>query len=210
MNDRLEDRLREAAGALVAPSFDGQGFATRAVEEGLADVAYTHADSPLGPLLLAATPRGLACIAYLDFRPEDDVLARIAARLSPRVVEAPARLDDTRRQLDDYFGGRRRDFDLPLDWGLVRDFARRVLGQTARIPFGRVATYGEVAAAIGSPGGARATGNALGSNPMPIVVPCHRVVRGGGKLGGYTGGVERKELLLTLEREGRSEGERLW
>jgi methylated-DNA-[protein]-cysteine S-methyltransferase len=98
----------------------------------------------------------------------------------------------------------------PLDWGLVRDFGRRVLGQTARIPFGEVATYGEVAAAIGSPGGARATGNALGRNPMPIVVPCHRVVRGGGKMGGYTGGVERKELLLTLEREGRADGERLW
>ncbi|MEA2458578.1 MAG: methylated-DNA-[protein]-cysteine S-methyltransferase [Thermoleophilaceae bacterium] len=210
MNDPLENRLRKAADALRAPDFDGAGFAERASEEGLADVAYTYADSPLGRLLLAATPRGLACISYLDFRPEDDVLAWIAERLSPRVVEAPAQLDAVRGQLDDYFGGRRRSFDLPLDWGLARDFGRRVLGQTARIPFGEVATYGEVAAAIGSPGGARATGNALGRNPMPIVVPCHRVVRGGGKMGGYTGGVERKELLLTLEREGRADGERLW
>jgi methylated-DNA-[protein]-cysteine S-methyltransferase len=116
------------------------------------------------------------------------------------VLEAPARLDDVRRQLDDYFAGRRRDFSLAIDWGLVGDFGRRVLGRTAEIPFGSVATYGEVARGIGSPGAARATGNALGANPMPIVVPCHRVVASGGKLGGYTGGLDRKKLLLTLER----------
>jgi methylated-DNA-[protein]-cysteine S-methyltransferase len=202
MDMNVEDRLRKATGGLDVPGFDGSRFAARALDEGLADVAYTHADSPLGELLLAATPAGLACVAYLEFRPEDEVLGRIAARLSPRVVEAPARLDSARRQLDDYFSGRRTRFELDLDWGLVGDFGRRVLGRTAAIPYGSVATYGEVAAAIGSPGGARAAGNALGANPMPIVVPCHRVVRGGGKLGGYTGGVERKELLLTLERGG--------
>jgi methylated-DNA-[protein]-cysteine S-methyltransferase len=202
----VEDRLRQAAGGLAPVSFDAGRFAARALDEGLADVAYAHAGSPLGELLLAATPRGLACVSYLDFRGEDETLARIAARLSPRVVEAPGRLDDVRRQLDDYFTGRRQGFDLPLDWGLVSDFGRRVLGQTARIPFGSVATYGDVAREIGSPGAARATGNALGSNPMPIVVPCHRVVRGGGKIGGYTGGLERKQLLLTLERG----GEQLW
>jgi methylated-DNA-[protein]-cysteine S-methyltransferase len=196
----VEDRLRQAAADLEAGPFDGEQFAARALDEGLADVAYAHADSPLGELLLAVTPRGLACVSYLEFRDEEDALAKIAARLSPRVVEAPARLDDARRQLDEYFDGRRRDFELALDWGLVGDFGRRVLGRTARIPYGEVATYGEVAREIGSPGAARATGNALGANPMPIVVPCHRVVASGGKLGGYTGGVDRKRLLLTLER----------
>lgn len=196
----IEEQLATAAQALEAPEHDSASFAARALDEGLADVAYAHTDSPLGRLLVAATPSGLACISYLDFRPEDEVLTRLADRLSPRVVEAPARLDDVRRQLDDYFAGRLREFELPLDWGLVSDFGRRVLGSTAEIPFGGVATYGDIAKAIGSPGAARATGNALGSNPMPIVVPCHRVVRGGGKIGGYTGGLERKELLLALER----------
>jgi methylated-DNA-[protein]-cysteine S-methyltransferase len=153
-----------------------------------------------------ATPRGLACISYLEFRDEEATLGRVAERLSPRVIEAPARLDDARRQLDDYFSGRRRSFELPIDWGLVGDFGRRVLGQTARIPYGSVATYGDVAREIGSPRAARATGNALGANPMPIVVPCHRVVASGGKMGGYTGGIERKQLLLTLERG----GDQLW
>jgi methylated-DNA-[protein]-cysteine S-methyltransferase len=202
----VEDRLRKASAPVV--EFDAARFAERALDEGLADVAYTHADSPLGPLLLAATPRGLACVSYSDFRSEDETLGRIAARLSPRVIEAPARLDDVRRQLEDYFEGRRRDFELAIDWGLVGDFGRRVLGRTTRIPYGEVATYGDVAREIGSPRAARATGNALGSNPMPIVVPCHRVVASGGKVGGYTGGLERKQLLLTLER---SSGEgRLW
>jgi len=196
----VEDRLRRGAPGTV--EFDPARFADRAVKEGLADVAYAHADSPLGSLLLAVTPRGLACVSYSDFRSEDATLERLAARLSPRVVEAPARLDDVRRQLDDYFSGRRRSFDLPIDWGLVGDFGRRVLGRTAAIPYGAVATYGEVARAVGSPRAARATGNALGANPMPIVVPCHRVVASGGKMGGYTGGIERKQHLLTLERAG--------
>jgi methylated-DNA-[protein]-cysteine S-methyltransferase len=193
----LEDALRQG----VTPrAFDADRFARQASAEGLVDVAYGHSDSPLGQLLVAATPRGLACISYLDFGSEDATLARIAARLSPRVLEAPARVDFVRRELDDYFEGRRHDFDFPIDWGLVGDFGRRVLGETARIPYGSVATYGDIARSIGSPRAARATGNALGANPMPIVVPCHRVVASGGKMGGYTGGIERKELLLTLER----------
>jgi methylated-DNA-[protein]-cysteine S-methyltransferase len=196
----VEDRLRRASPGVV--EFDPARFADRAMEEGLADVAYAHADSPLGPLLLAATPRGLACVSYSEFRSEDQTLERLAARLSPRVIEAPARLDSARRQLDDYFSGRLHEFSLPIDWSLVGDFGRRVLGRTAAIPYGGVATYGEVARAIGSPRAARATGNALGANPMPIVVPCHRVVASGGKMGGYTGGIERKQLLLTLERGG--------
>ena len=194
----IEQRLRQGAPGGVP--FDAGRFAARASEEGLVDVAYAHADSPLGPLLLACTPRGLACVSYSEFRDEEQTLERLAARLSPLVVEAPAQLDHIRRQLDDYFAGRRRDFDVSIDWGLVGDFGRRVLGRTAEIPFGGVATYGDVARGIGSPGAARATGNALGANPMPIVVPCHRVVASGGKLGGYTGGIDRKKLLLSLER----------
>ena len=192
----VEDRLRIG---VESPAFDAARFADRALDEGLVDVAYGRADSPLGDLLVAMTPRGLACVSYLQFRGEDETLARIAARLSPRVIEAPARVDDIRRQLDDYFEGRRHEFDVDIDWGLVGDFGRRVLGQTARIPYGSVATYGDIARGIGSPRAARATGNALGSNPMPIVVPCHRVVASGGKMGGYTGGIERKQLLLRLE-----------
>jgi methylated-DNA-[protein]-cysteine S-methyltransferase len=204
----VEDRLKRG---VAPPEFDAARFAERALEEDLVDVAYAHADSPLGQLLVAMTPRGLACVSYLDFRSEDETLAHIAARLSPRVLESPARLDGARRQLDDYFAGRLRDFELPIDWSLVGDFGRRVLGQTARIPYGAVATYGDIAREIGSPRAARATGNALGSNPMPIVVPCHRVVASGGKMGGYTGGIERKQLLLTLERGGEDAGEqRLW
>jgi methylated-DNA-[protein]-cysteine S-methyltransferase len=116
------------------------------------------------------------------------------------MLEAPARLDDVRRQLDSYFEGRRRSFELPLDWSLVGQFGRRVLHRTARIPYGEVSTYGTIARDIGSPRAARATGNALGANPIPIVVPCRRVLRGGGGLGGYGGGIERKERLLALER----------
>jgi methylated-DNA-[protein]-cysteine S-methyltransferase len=119
--------------------------------------------------------------------------------VSPRVLEAPARLDGVRRQLDDYFEGRRREFDLPIDWALTAGFTRKVLQATARIPFGAVSSYREVATEAGSPRAVRAAGNALGHNPIPIVVPCHRVLRTGGNLGGYTGGLEKKETLLRLE-----------
>lgn len=199
MTDALEDRLTRAGRAIAAPPPDAEALVERALAEDLVDVAYAHADSPVGELLLATTPRGLLTVYYLDRHDEDVVLARIAKRVSPRVLEAPARLDDTRRQLDDYFEGRRHEFELPIDWALVGDFGRRVLGRTAAIPFGKVSTYGEVARDIGSPGAARATGNALGANPMPIVVPCHRVLAAGGALGGYTGGTERKETLLRIE-----------
>jgi methylated-DNA-[protein]-cysteine S-methyltransferase len=204
----IEDRLREGAGA---PELDVQRFAARASEEGLVDVAYARADSPLGPLLVASTDRGLVCVSYLEFREEDATLERIATRVSPRVLEAPAKVDGIRRELDDYFSGRLTSFSTPIDWALVGDFGRRVLSKTAAIPYGDVATYGDIARGIGSQGAARATGNALGANPMPIVVPCHRVVASGGKLGGYTGGVERKQLLLSLERgEGEPEAAKLF
>ena len=196
----LEDALATAGADLPAgpPADATVALARRAEDEGLLEVAYAPVDSPLGRLTVAATPRGLVRIAY-SHRNEDDVLAELAAKVSPRVLEAPARLDDVRRQLDEYFEGRRQEFDLPLDWSLVRGFFRRVLEATARIGYGRVQSYAEVASEAGSPRAVRATGNALGSNRIPIVVPCHRVVRTGGSIGGYTGGLERKEFLLRLE-----------
>ena len=148
---------------------------------------------------MAATPRGLVRIAYLDQAGEAPVLEQLAARISPRVLAAPRRVDEPRRELDEYFSRRRHQFDLPIDWALTRGFGRRVLRATARIPYGEVSSYRQVAAAAGSPRGSRAAGNALGVNPMPIVVPCHRVLHSGGGLGGYTGGVERKRLLLDVE-----------
>jgi methylated-DNA-[protein]-cysteine S-methyltransferase len=166
---------------------------------GLTDVSYAFEPSPVGDLLVAVTPRGLIRLAYNAHEHTDDVLEELARRISPRVIEAPAALDPVRRELDEYFEGTRTSFDIPIDWRLHDGFGRRVLKATARIPFGKVLTYAEVAAKAGSPRGYRAAGNALGSNRMPIVVPCHRVVATGGKLGGYTGGIERKEYLLHLE-----------
>jgi len=166
---------------------------------GLADVSYAIEPSPLGDLLVAVTPRGLIRIGYGAHEHTAEILDELARRVSPRVLEAPAALDDVRRELDEYFAGRRRGFDIPVDWRLHDGFGRRVLRATARIPYGRVRTYSEVAAKAGSPRASRAAGNALGANRIPIVVPCHRVVRTGGTLGGYAGGVERKEFLLELE-----------
>jgi methylated-DNA-[protein]-cysteine S-methyltransferase len=171
-----------------------------AAEAGLLDVAYATLDSPLGLLLVAVTPRGLVRIAYLDAgEREDDVLADLAARVSPRVLAATRPLDDARRQLDEYFERRRAGFDLPVDLALVHGFGRRVLRATSRIPYGGTSSYKQIATQAGSPRGHRAAGNALGSNPIPIVVPCHRVLHTGGGLGGYGGGVERKRVLLEVE-----------
>jgi methylated-DNA-[protein]-cysteine S-methyltransferase len=200
MND-LERALRQAVGSLPAqpPVAAGAKLAERAAADGLLDVAYASVDSPLGPLVVAATPRGLVRVAYTEPGSEDDVLKDLAARVSPRVLEAPARVDEPRRELDEYFAGRRTEFDLPIDWSVLRGFTLKVLRETARIDFGELRSYADVASAAGSPRAVRAAGNALGANPMPVVVPCHRVVRTGGTLGGYTGGVERKEFLLRLE-----------
>jgi methylated-DNA-[protein]-cysteine S-methyltransferase len=174
-------------------------FAERAAAEGLADVAYAPVESPFGELLLAATGLGLLRVAF----PEEDVdsvLERISRRLSPRIVEAPARLERARRELEEYFNGRRRAFELPVDWSLVGGpFGREVLRVTSEIPYGGVLSYREVATDAGSPRASRAAGNALGSNPIPIVVPCHRVLHSGGGLGGYGGGLDRKRWLLELE-----------
>jgi methylated-DNA-[protein]-cysteine S-methyltransferase len=174
-------------------------LARRAAQEGLADVVYTPVDSPFGELLLAATGRGLLRLAFPEEN-VDSVLERISQRVSPRIVEAPGELEEARRELDDYFAGRRHSFELALDWSLVGgQFGREVLRVTSEIPYGGVLSYREVAADAGSPRGSRAAGNALGSNPIPIVVPCHRVLHSGGGLGGYGGGVERKRWLLELE-----------
>ena len=192
----IEEQLREAA--LDLPT-EGPPLAERAADEGLLDVAYASVESPLGPLVVAATPKGLVRISYSEFRGEDEVLEELARRVSPRVLEAPAKLDPVRRELDEYFEGRRQKFETPFDWSYLAGFTREVLRATAAIEYGDVATYAGVAEAAGSPRAVRAAGNALGANPMPVIVPCHRVLRTGGMLGGYTGGIERKEFLLRLE-----------
>jgi methylated-DNA-[protein]-cysteine S-methyltransferase len=197
----IEDALRRTAGA---PAGDpaaaaARRFAETAAAEGAADIAYAVEPSPLGDLFVATSRRGLL---ELGFHPEDidSYLTTLAGRVSPRIVEAPGRLDAARRQLEEYFAGRRREFDLPLDWALARQgFGRRVLRATARIPYGQALTYREVATKAGNPAAVRAAGNALGSNPLAIFVPCHRVLRTGGALGGYGGGIERKRYLLELE-----------
>ena len=200
MTQEIEDRMRRAARGLDPGDVGAAAgrLAGRAEEEGALDVAYARVDSPFGALLAATTERGLVRLAYPNL-PEDAVLEDLSRRVSVRMLEHPARLDPVRRELDDYFEGRRRDFDLPLDLSLVRGFGARVLEITARIPFGECSTYREVAEEAGSPRGARAAGNALGANPIPIVVPCHRVLHSSGGLGGYTGGLDRKRRLLEIE-----------
>jgi methylated-DNA-[protein]-cysteine S-methyltransferase len=165
---------------------------------GLAEVAYAWADSPLGRLLVAVSRRGVVRVSYPD-HPRHDTLEHLARVISPRMVESASATEEVRRELDEYFEGRRRSFDVKVDLSPVQGFSRRVLQATARIPFGSVGTYRDVASRAGSPAATRAAGNALGANPVPIVVPCHRVVRTGGGLGGYTGGLGRKEHLLRLE-----------
>jgi methylated-DNA-[protein]-cysteine S-methyltransferase len=193
----MSNELKRAAELLPSGPLPDIGGA--AATAGLLDVAYATLDSPVGKLLLASTPTGLVRLAYIDYADEESVLADLAARVSPRILAAPRKLDEPRRELEQYFAGAREHFDLPVDWALTRGFGRRVLQATARIPFGAVSTYKQVATEAGSPRAHRAAGNALGSNPLPIVVPCHRVLHAGGGLGGYTGGLERKRLLLGVE-----------
>ncbi|HEX5711951.1 MAG TPA: methylated-DNA--[protein]-cysteine S-methyltransferase [Solirubrobacterales bacterium] len=173
-------------------------LAERAATAGLLDVAYTTTDSPFGELLLARTPRGLVRVG-LPNQDADELLDELATRVSPRVLEAAAPLDDVRRELDLYFAGKLTEFDLPLDWQLSRDFRRRVLRGIARIPYGQTRTYTQMAKGAGNERAVRAAGSACGSNPIPVVVPCHRVLRSSGGLGGYGGGLPMKEALLQLE-----------
>jgi methylated-DNA-[protein]-cysteine S-methyltransferase len=173
-------------------------IAERASEEGLLDVAYTSADSPFGPLLLATTPKGLVRVG-LPNQDADTLLVDLARRVSPRVLEAPARLDDARRELDLYFDGKLDRFDLPLDWQLSEGFRLRVLRAIAAIPYGQTRNYTQMATKAGNERAVRAAGTACGRNPIPVVVPCHRVLRTGGALGGYGGGLPMKQALLELE-----------
>lgn len=180
-------------------------LARRAEEDGLLDIAYRTIDSPLGPLLLAATPAGLVRVAFAleDF---DAVLSSLAATLSPRVLEAPRRLDAAAAELEEYFTGTRRSFDLRLDRSLSSGFRQRVLEHLPRIAYGSTLSYREVAELVGNPRAVRAVGTACATNPLPVVVPCHRVLRSDGRLGGYLGGPAAKTTLLELEADDRIAG----
>lgn len=189
--------------SLVAP--DEQAYrglrarlAAQAAQEGILDVAYRTIDTPVGELLLAATERGLVRVAY-PAEGHDAVLSALAGQVSPRVLHAPARLDAAARELDEYFAGARRSFGLSLDLQLARGFRRTVLEHLREIGYGVTASYGAVALASGSPAAVRAVGTACARNPLPVVIPCHRVVRSDGCIGQYVGGTEAKRALLDLE-----------
>jgi methylated-DNA-[protein]-cysteine S-methyltransferase len=175
---------------------DRLGLAAEA--EGLLDVAYTTVDSPVGALLLAATHKGLVRVAY-DIEGHDRVLDTLAQKISPRVLRAPKRLDAAARELDEYFDGQRRVFDLPLDRSLSRGFRQLVQRHLPEIGYGQTRTYRQVAELVGSPKAVRAVGTACATNPLPVVVPCHRVLRADGTLGGYVGGSAAKMTLISLE-----------
>ena len=180
----------------VSPALD-ERFRTEAAAQGLLDVAYDVTDTPIGPLLLATTERG---VCRIGFEPEAaDHLESLARGFGARVLRSPRPLDPVRRELDGYFEGRLRSFDLPLDLSAVPAFHRQVLEELVRIPYGEVATYGGLAAKLERPRAARAVGGACNRNPIPIVVPCHRVVGSTGSLVGYAGGLDRKRALLDLE-----------
>ena len=166
--------------------------------EGLLDVAFTTVDSPVGPLLLAATPKGLVRVAY-EVEDHDHVLDALARRISPRVLRAPRRLDAAARELGEYFDRQRRTFDLPLDLSLSRGFRQLVQQHLPEIAYGQTRTYGQVAELVGNPRAVRAVGTACATNPLPVVVPCHRVLRADGTPGGYVGGPAAKQALLRLE-----------
>jgi methylated-DNA-[protein]-cysteine S-methyltransferase len=196
----VEESLRSAAPvAPVAWARLRRELAARAEAEDLVDIAVERHDSPLGPILLGATTEGLVRIG-LPSEDEDAVLDELARRISARVLRVPRdTVTRTRRELDEYFEGRRRTFDVTLDWRLTAGFRREVLRATARIPYGQTASYRQVATQAGSPPAARAAGTALATNPLPILVPCHRVLRSDGAVGAYRGGPDAKARLLSLE-----------
>ena len=199
--DSLERALRAAS---TDPAADLAAALARAGDEDLVDVAYATTDSPVGPLLVAATPAGLVRLAF-EREADDEVLEQLAARVSPRVLEVPARLDEVRRELDEYFEGRRDHFELPLDWRLSAGFRKTVLETLYEdVVYGRTVSYLELATMVGNPKASRAVGTAMATNPIPIVVPCHRVLRTGGQLGGYGGGLPAKIKLLELEAGGQT------
>ena len=173
-------------------------LADAAQHDGVLDVAYRVIDSPVGPLLLAGTEQGLIRVAFA-LEGHDAVLQSLADKVSPRILSAPGRLDPAAREIDEYFAGRRHTFGLPLDWRLSAGFRRTVLSHLPEIGYGHTASYTAVAQLAGSPKAVRAVGTACATNPLPVVVPCHRVVRADGSMGGYRGGPEAKRALLTLE-----------
>lgn len=174
-------------------------LARRADQEGLLDIAYRTVDSPIGPLLVAASTVGLVRVAF-EREDHDAVLARLAIVISPRILRSSRRTDDVARQLDEYFAGRRRRFDVPVDLQLVRGFRREVISHLREIAYGSTESYATVAKAAGHPTAVRAVGSACSHNPVPVVVPCHRVVRSDGTIGEYLGGTEVKAALLAMER----------
>jgi methylated-DNA-[protein]-cysteine S-methyltransferase len=208
MNGKIsEKQLRDtlsAAGAAVDLEQATRGVLARAEGESLVDVAYATVDSPFGEILIARTERGIIRVAFphrpgTGTRDWESLLEEIASVVSPRILEAPERLDDVRRQLDEYFQGRLRDFSVPLDWRLTSGFQGRAIHQIAHIPYGQTISYGELAARAGSPRAFRAAGTACGANPLPPIVPCHRVLPASGGVGNYGGGPEMKKALLELE-----------
>lgn len=193
----LRDRLLPGSDV---PAHLVDRLAAAAAEAHLDDLVHRTVDSPLGSLLLAATPDGLVRVAF-EGEGHDDVLADLAVRISPRVVPAGSQLDDLARQVDDWFAGRRHDFAVRLDWQLSAGFRRDVLRRLREIEWGETASYGDLAARVDNPGAARAVGSACATNPIPLVVPCHRVVRADGSTGEYRGGRDAKRWLLDHESE---------
>ena len=193
----LDQLLTDADGSRALAALRAT-LTRRAEEEGLLDVAYRTLDTPVGRLLLAATPEGVVRLAF-ETEDADSVLSELATQVSPRVLHAPARLDVVAAELDEYFAGRRRAFDVPVDLRLARGFRRAVLERLVQVPYAGTVSYAELAARAGSPRAVRAVGTACALNPVPLVVPCHRVVRSDGAPGGYRGGPGIKRRLLAME-----------
>jgi methylated-DNA-[protein]-cysteine S-methyltransferase len=207
MNDL--ERLLTGAADQVADAADAAdpamkrlraALASRAQEQNLLDIAYRTVETPVGQLLIAATPLGLIRVAY-PRQDHDAVLTALAEQVSPRVLFAPAKLDDAARQFDDYFTRHRHRFELAVDLQLASGFRRTVLERLPDVGYGRTVSYGELAAQVGHPRAARAVGTACATNPLPLVIPCHRVVLGDGSPGAYVGGPEKKRVLLDFEHE---------
>lgn len=201
---QLEKMLRQTPSSGADLDRAVQGLLARAERDGLIDVAYATVDSPFGELLVARTDRGVVKLALPTHRgsrrSRGEILEELATVVSPRVLESPMRLDEERRELEDYFEGRRQEFDVPVDWSLTSPgFRSRALHAVARIPYGKTKTYTEIAKSAGNPRAFRAAGTACGHNPIPLIVPCHRVVQSGGGVGNYGGGPKMKEALLHLE-----------
>ena len=199
MNPNELKHLADRAAAESRSRVAAAAFPDAAASAGLLDVAVGTLSSPIGELFVAVTERGLAAVAFEGDEYREELLARIARQISPRILPSARGTDAWRRELDEYFASRRADFDLGVDRRLIHGIARDVLRQTSKIPYGELSTYGTIAKRIGHPTAARAVGRALGSNPIPIVIPCHRVVGASGALTGYAGGIDRKVRLLELE-----------